>query len=180
MTSMRYLFLIAVSIITFSLVGQVTQQPLLSNPVTTGNNGSLLTNLPAGQLTGTMPTNCIPANVNGNSITNLTGTNINFNLVRTNFTLGQLYTNTTGNMIGVSATLTITTAAILGKSEAQLQVTGLVTNVISIPTVLLGLAASYQNGLNAFVPSGSVYSFVNTSTGSGNGVSLILGQILVY
>lgn len=125
---------------------------------------SFMASYPASQITGVIPMSAMPV----------------FTVTQTNFVNGQLYTNNTGNLIAVSATFTMTTAAILGKSESQLRINGVVTNVITIPTVLLGLAGNYQNGLCGYIPNGSVYCFTNTSTGIGNNVGTFIGQILIY
>ena len=109
-------------------------------------------------------------------------TNIQPFLIQTNFIINQRYTNTYGCAITVSANVVLTTAAVVGESSLALMavsspLVGGWTNTIGVQTTGGSLAVSYTNTLSNYIPTNSPYWFTNTSSGPGDTVSVLGGQI---
>ena len=109
-------------------------------------------------------------------------TNIQPFLIQTNFVLTKQYTNTYGCAITVSANVVTTTAAVAGDSSIALMavsspLVGGWTNTVGVGTTGSSLAVSFTNVLSIYVPTNSPYWFTNTSSGAGDTVSVLGGQI---
>lgn len=103
-----------------------------------------------------------------------------FTLIQTNFNSGQIYTNSYGAPILVSANATLTTTGVSGNASLSLQIAGTITNQVGISTIVTSIAQSYTNSISAMVPYNSTYTFTNTSAGAGDSAGVNGGQILVY
>lgn len=101
-------------------------------------------------------------------------------LVQTNFISGQLYTNSYGDIITVSASAVLTEAAAAGLSVLALEIPGVVTNPVAQPTAVSTLAGSVTNMIYGMVPAGGTYSFTNKSSGAGNSATVTGGQIRIH
>jgi hypothetical protein len=145
----------------------------------TGAGNSTLDLAPGGGV-ATFNTNVV---VSGNITGNGVGiTNIQPFLIQTNFLLTKQYTNTYGCTITVSASVVTTTAAVAGDSSIALMavsspLVGGWTNTVGVGTTGSSLAVSYTNVLSIYVPTNSPYWFTNTSSGAGDTVSVLGGQI---
>ena len=125
------------------------------------------------------------ADTNGAQRTTFDGsalTNIQPFLIQTNFIINQRYTNTYGCTITVSANVVLTTAAVVGESSLALMavsspLVGGWTNTFGVQTTGGSLAVSYTNVLSNYIPTNSPYWFTNTSSGLGDTVSVLGGQI---
>jgi hypothetical protein len=103
-------------------------------------------------------------------------------VINTNFLSGFVYTNSYGGVIGVSASVSFTTAAVAGMSQLSLRAIGSATNYASaLSAITGGLTGTYTNGtLSIYVPANALFTFTNTSSGSGDSTAPVGGQILVY
>ena len=127
----------------------------------------------------------VTRDTNGNDLQTFDGsgwTNIQPFLIQTNFILTKQYTNTYGCAITVSANVVTTTAAVVGESSIALMgvaspLVGGWTNTIGVQTTGSSLVVSYTNVLSNFIQTNSPYWFTNTSSGAGDTVSIIGGQI---
>lgn len=121
-------------------------------------NGAGLTNIPASSISG--------GNTNGLVV------------ISSNWISGQLYTNLTGSAAIVSSLVSLTTAAVTGDADMDLQISGANTNRFGISTtVAVTLAQSYTNLLVGVVSNGGTFVFTNLSSGSGNTATLSQGQL---
>lgn len=117
----------------------------------------------------------------GSGITNVQASNIAHTLTQTNIVIGQLYTNTATapvQICGLAAALV--EAAIAGRASVSVGISGQFTNTpLAAITAITGtVVGSDTNALPTYiVPAGSTYKFTDTSTGAGNSVTLVGGQI---
>lgn len=146
-----------------------------------GTNGANIygTNVPLLNATQKF-TGAITATNAGNNIA-VNSSSIVHTLSQTNILINQLYTNTTSGpfmVVGVAAALV--EAAVAGRASVQVQISGQFTNtpLASITSAVGTIVGSDTNALPSYVvPSGSIYKFTDTSTGTGNSVTLVGGQI---
>lgn len=116
---------------------------------------------------------------NGAGITNVTPNAPT--LIQTNFLTGTLYNNTYGRPIQISASASLTTAAVAGMVQLSLEVAGQVTNRASVLTAIGVVAGTATNAISsAIVPVGGTWYFRNTSSGTGDTAAAVGGQILVF
>ena len=104
-------------------------------------------------------------------------------VVMTNWIPGSYYTNSFAYPISVHSLAALTTVAVTGQGEMDLNAG---TNVSSLSlvdsltygtsTILPAGAKGSQGGLNFTVPPGWVFCFTNKSAGSGNSSSLVSGS----
>jgi hypothetical protein len=111
---------------------------------------------------------------NGGGLTNL------INITQTNFISGQLYTNTNTVVITVSANAVLSETGVAGAACMSLEAAGYLTNQFGETTLITSLAVSKTNYLAMEIPIGQTYVFTNRSAGSGDGASIVGGQILVH
>lgn len=122
-------------------------------------------------------------NIPGASIINIGGTNVNHTLINFTPVGAQLYTNTYGNIIQVSGTANLTTAAVVGISQLAIECPGNTTNYATMPSAITGLFTGTVTNMtmgSIEVPNGGVYSFTNRSAGAGDVSTPGPAQIMVY
>ena len=108
-------------------------------------------------------------------------TNIVSKLMQTNLVIGKLYTNTTTasyQICGLAAALV--EAGVAGRSSLTVGISGQFTNspITALTSIVGTIAGSDTNALPTYIiPAGSTYKFTDTSTGAGNSVTLVGGQI---
>lgn len=122
---------------------------------------------------------------NGAGLTNLPTSALGLRLISTNFGNGQIYTNNYGSTILATANAVLVTAGVSGQACLQLRnnatlANGGATNYSALSTLVTSIATSYTNSISLLIPTNSVYTFTNTSTGAGDSATVIGGQILVY
>lgn len=100
--------------------------------------------------------------------------------MRTNFISGQLYTNTYGGPIQVSAKVALGVAAVSGNAVMSLEMAGNETNQVGMSTLVTSIAMTYTNMMLGIVTNNGTYVFTNKSSGAGNTSTLIGGQLLIY
>jgi hypothetical protein len=102
-----------------------------------------------------------------------------FTVINTNFVQGFQYVNGYGAPIQVVANIRITTAAVAGDASMDLQQpAGTLLNRVGMQSVA---AQTNEVNLIGFIPAGGTYNITNTlTTGAGNTVIVIGGQIIVY
>lgn len=119
---------------------------------------------------------------NSSNLYQLSQTQPMFTIIGTNFIQGFIYSNAYGAPIQVVANIRLTTAAVAGDATMDLQQpAGTLTNRVGIQTTASSLAITNEVNLVGFIPKNGTYAITNTiTTGSGNAVIVIGGQIFVY
>lgn len=100
----------------------------------------------------------------------------------TNFVLNTVYTNTSGSIQLVSASVALTTAAVTGDASMDFMVdqAGAATFKSESPvaistTAAVTLAQKYTNFMACIISNNATYYFSNSSSGSGNVASIVPG-----
>ncbi len=100
-------------------------------------------------------------------------------LIQTNFITDQLYTNSYGRMIQVSADAALTSASVAGMAQLSLEVPGQRTNRASVLTAIGVVTGVSTNAITPCVVTNlGTYKFHNTSSG-GDSAVVSGGQILI-
>lgn len=124
-----------------------------------------------------------PGSFNASGALNVGGTNVNHTLINLTPVGAQLYTNTYGNTIQISATANITTTTVAGFGQLSLVYVGVQTNnftsLSAVTSVLTG-TTSNQPLSPMEIANGGIYYFTNTSSGTGDSSTPGPAQILVY
>lgn len=101
-------------------------------------------------------------------------------LITTNFISGQLYTNTYGRIIEVSAGAVLSPASVSGTVAMWLSSSGYQTNYYSEGTIVGTIVAPMTNTICLKIPPGNTWVFTNMSSGTGNSALLLAGQLLAF
>ena len=104
---------------------------------------------------------------------------INSTVTYTNFNFNQTYTNNSGSVQIVQATIVLTNAAVAGDAGAAIMVSNIgwngYSNVASLTngTSALSIASIQADGLATVVSNASSFYFTNLSSGAGNGAGIV-------
>lgn len=101
-----------------------------------------------------------------------------FNMVNTNWILGAKYSFV--YPIGVNANACLTTAAVSGAADLELEIVGVTTNKSAVSTTALSIAGTYTNSIVGMIPANTTFDFTNRSSGSGDSATVAGGQYIVY
>jgi len=103
-------------------------------------------------------------------------------VVFTNYISGQIYTNSTGRMICIRQTWSLTTSPVNGQAQVDLLVDNTQSGTWNTndsaqitTTVAVSLALTDRRSLNTCVPNGGIYIFTNLTSGAGN-IAVPIGQ----
>jgi hypothetical protein len=150
----------------------------------TATTALLASNVVSGiSITNAYITNSIFAGThsgNGAGLTNIPSSAVGIRIITTNFQSGAVYSNGYGAPIQVSANAALSIAAVNGAASLSLWVPGSATNICAMETSTEFPPIGITNSIAGFVPSGSKYTFTNSSIGTGNSSTVLGGQILVY
>lgn len=119
---------------------------------------------------------------NGN-LSWVAGTNVSIpnTIVPTNFVLNQRYTNSSGSIQLLDATIALITAGVSGNASIDLMVdqTGgssfSIQDRSAISTLVTSIAQSYTNNLTGAISNNATYYFTNSSNGSGDSATIVPG-----
>jgi hypothetical protein len=102
-------------------------------------------------------------------------------LIRTNFVLNQLYTNNSGTLQLLNASVFLSPAAVTGDATMDLYVdlaggtTYALAARVGISTAIGGLAQPITNSMFCALSNGATYFFTNSSAGAGVSAGLVAG-----
>lgn len=109
------------------------------------------------------------------------GTAIPITIQATNFVLNTVYTNNSGTVIGVDASIALHGAAVVGSSAMDLYADQnggnnfTLQDRVAVSTLLTSIVTDYTNSLSGFITNLGTYYFTNSSTGAGNLSSIVPG-----
>lgn len=151
--------------------------------LTSINPINLVSNLPLSKLAQGGAASGQVAEWNGSAWvpSDVQGVTVPTTITPTNFILNQKYTNTSGSVQLVDATVSLTTAIVSGQSSLSLYAdqTGGTTFTIQdqakITTVASAALTDYRNLIGA-LSNNAAYYFTNDSTGAGNTSAIVSGS----
>lgn len=167
-----------------ALVGQWSDGPNMVTTLTNFANGAGITNLPLSALSRSSAVSGQVAEWNGSSWVpaDIQGVTIPNTITPTNFILNQKYTNNSGSVQFVDATISLTTAAVAGQSSISLyadQAGGIgfaIQDQAKVTTLITGLAVTDYRNLIGALSNNAAYYFTNDSTGAGNSSAIVSGS----
>lgn len=116
------------------------------------------------------------------------GTAIPITIQATNFVLNTVYTNNSGTVIGVDASIALHGAAVVGSSAMDLYADQnggnnfTLQDRVAVSTLLTSIVTDYTNSLSGFITNLGTYYFTNSSTGAGNLSSIVpgTGEVITF
>lgn len=118
--------------------------------------------------------------INGVTWQPATNVAIGTTVTTTNFLTGTTYSNASGSVLLISSAYTNQIAAVLGNSTITVTISNAgyaaPTNyVLGLNSLITSIAMVYTNSFSIPVSTNGIYSFANTSTGTGNVSGLVPG-----
>lgn len=165
-----------------SVSGGITNNGTLTNAAFVANGGSVSN---YGSVYGVNQTNTSTIQAalfvgNGAGITNITS--IASTTTQTNFILGTIYRNTSGNIQLLTGDAALTVTGVSGRSSLTIMMDPLGGTAFAegarsaIQSTALSVAMSYTNSMTCAVTTNATYFWTNDSTGAGDSALLTAGS----
>lgn len=146
-------------------------------------NGNGLTNIPLSGLAQSGAASGQVPKWNGSAwaATDVQGVTIPATITGTNFIANQFYTNKSGSVQLLDASIALITAGVSGVAAMDLMVdqsggnTFALADRLAISTLITSLAMNFTNNIACALSNNAVYYFTNTSSGSGDSSAIVPG-----